>query len=389
MPSSWFDSIPPPPEEPPLQTSGLFSQLTLPIDVSLLRGAWFTDASGGENSAIPLLRRVAWSIVLVDDLAHQHALEGVVASALAGRNQTVNRGELAPIVWLAENTSGNIAIDSDSKYVVMGLLKGKHMRARGKNADLWASLGQALLVRAGTFHVNKVPAHMTVDDVVAGTIGLQQFIGNSYADAAAGRVADLNQVPGADKIEHEWRLAEGRLLHKRILAATKEAILGAPAFPRNSGSNLIVARQTLADRLQEEAKQNGHTIKLTEERAACRQCCQCSPLGTASAWTSLCCKPFSSVAGFTLIGRDSGRYAGNTAIHGSHSLIAYKGLLLCTRCGAHAAASLHSKSHPLVLRRLCLGRPSPGGALALNRFAKGQHPALERLWPDDMGESGL
>eukprot|EP00973_Karenia_brevis_P027473 3789422-Karenia_brevis.AAC.1 len=66
--------------------------LTLPYwDLTQMPGHWYGDASGGEHSADPELRRVAWSIVLIGLEDHDFDLQGALSSALAGENQSVNR----------------------------------------------------------------------------------------------------------------------------------------------------------------------------------------------------------------------------------------------------------------------------------------------------------
>ena len=82
----------------------------------------------------------------------------------------------------------------DCKYLSDGYLRGRHWRPSGSNADLWAEVATQLSLRKGRVVMRKVTAHMTIDDLINGAVNAQDFFGNAWADALAGRHAELNRV---------------------------------------------------------------------------------------------------------------------------------------------------------------------------------------------------
>ena len=95
-----------------------------------------TDASGGQHTSDPRLRRIGWGAVVVD----LSSFEGLVAcfGNLPGPIQTVPRGELHAVrkITQALQLSSSVGVVIDCKYVVQGLHKGP-MASHGKNQDIW------------------------------------------------------------------------------------------------------------------------------------------------------------------------------------------------------------------------------------------------------------
>ncbi len=59
-----------------------------------LEGVYFTDASGGSNAKFPSLRRVAFSIAVLDSSCDDPCLSWGLHSPLPGVIQTVPRGDM-------------------------------------------------------------------------------------------------------------------------------------------------------------------------------------------------------------------------------------------------------------------------------------------------------
>ena len=382
IPHDWFDDFTPAPDHAFLHWHGALADIELPIDLSQFRGHWYSDASGGKNTEIPILRRVAWGVALVEDDAHHFAYQGAFAALLTGTNQTVNRGELMPVIWMATNTVGDLQLHSDSSYVVSGLNKAKHLFPRGKNADLWSRLGCALQTRKGNFNVVKVAAHTTVEQVEANQIDIQHFIGNGYADAIAGRCAELGQVPDMEASLYNIRIAQCRLIHQRIIVANRSVITQSLTRERIERPSLTVSSPTLKDIILQVSV---HPLTFAEHRVSCKECCQSSPLESAEAWVKAPCKKFElSSGGFQVVGRDAGVFAGTAAIHASHNLMARKGVYFCTVCGCYASSSANSKSGAKSLRQACTNQRGRAGNYVISRMAKNLPPRPDMRWPHDI-----
>eukprot|EP00973_Karenia_brevis_P026896 3709284-Karenia_brevis.AAC.1 len=97
-------------EENVVQVSPSLQQGPLVCNERLLAG---TDASGGEHTADPRLRRVGWAAVIFGkEMSYLGAIRGNLEGA-----QTVNRGELMALVEVLERTEGDITVAVDSAYV--------------------------------------------------------------------------------------------------------------------------------------------------------------------------------------------------------------------------------------------------------------------------------
>ena len=93
-------------------------------------GVFFTDASGGQHTSHPMLRRVGFACVqlqapsCIDDGVLQLKPSMALAGPLAGEKQAVNRGELAAVIaclaQIAPDGSTTTVIWTDSKYVERG-----------------------------------------------------------------------------------------------------------------------------------------------------------------------------------------------------------------------------------------------------------------------------
>ena len=141
----------------------------------------------------------------------------------------MNRAELVPACVLAERTNGDIALHSDSKYVVQGYEKGRHLHPAGSNADLWARLGAAVASRAGSIRLVKVPAHVSREQATTSEQALQDFIGNGYADAWAGVAAETAQLDIGAIALHAHSMHMLACIHNRSISAHMDSFYnGAP-----------------------------------------------------------------------------------------------------------------------------------------------------------------
>ena len=107
------------------------------VVVELPEGAYVaTDASGGELSADPRLRRIGFAVVVVGP---DFSLLGALGGSVPGP-QTVNRGELFAMLMAMVRTSGSAEAITDSAYVQRPLAEDGHTELGDLHVDFWELL---------------------------------------------------------------------------------------------------------------------------------------------------------------------------------------------------------------------------------------------------------
>ena len=161
MPREWIGDLP-----APLQQQRSYGDLDTEIwDLQAMGSHWYGDASGGDHSSIPVLRRCAHALVHISTEQHDYALLGSHIESLAGDNQTVNRSEMWPAIHLASRSFGDAVYHTDSQCLSEGFAALRHLHPKGSNADLWWALDTALEKRRGSFVIVWVKAHKTTTDI--------------------------------------------------------------------------------------------------------------------------------------------------------------------------------------------------------------------------------
>ena len=190
-------------------------------------GTFHSDASGGTDSQIPGLRRVAWSVNKPKATPEGKLVPEATMSGDMGdpqHRQTVPRGGLRAVVELVENVPPDkpLYIGCDNKNTVDGT---KHPRSeKWANVDLWRRYWKAVRARTAAIEVYKVDARVDEITLWAGTIPYHDYAGNTYADAYAKAMALRVQAHGAQRAL--WRLTYklGFQVMTRLLIAAQRAI---------------------------------------------------------------------------------------------------------------------------------------------------------------------
>ena len=166
---------------------------------------------------------------------------------------------------------------------------------KGANGDVWTRLDNALATQTDNFGATKVKAHLTLGDVVAGTISFGQYVGNGLADIAAEAAAlkhqpDIPLVNFAQKsfatcVLLNFRLAaiEAHVWHVAALSQVPEPLL--PPLPILS--DLQAARDDALTRL----KASRHKLYRRDGRLYCARCQKRKILAKSHLWASTPCLP--------------------------------------------------------------------------------------------------
>ncbi len=122
-------------------------------------GTYYGDASGGEFSSLPAIRRVGCSVVFINT---QGDLLFGIKSRLPGQIQTVPRGELYCLLMLAQQVTPLATVDfvTDNLGVCNAFNKGPEFCAYVNNCDLFKSLFKHIYDKALRFSVRWVPSHL-------------------------------------------------------------------------------------------------------------------------------------------------------------------------------------------------------------------------------------
>ena len=73
---------------------------------------------------------------------------------------------------------------------------------------------------------------------------------------------------------------------------------------------------------------------------------------------------------------------GSAVIHSSHKPLGYRGVWICSKCGAYCSVAAGQKSSPKLLVRPCTGLLQGAGKDYWSRFSKGQTPKPGMKWPE-------
>jgi hypothetical protein len=260
-------------------------------------------------------------------------------------------------VALVRRTRGDLEIYIDSKVVVIGIRRGPHWRHR-KNAFQWKAFWDALGRRGIVVH--KIPAHSSVETVVAAGFSAEAHKANQAADEAAEEAARAAQLP-QEAVAELFRLdAEALELQAHLIEMGLEVAAKAPALygPSSSYQRRLEAKF----RAQERRNAAAETLRLSRHRLCNRTntCLDCFR------------KPGPGQTKLDFLRTDCSKTPHQ--VHPSHTLVCTRGLWWCRSCGASSSKLFRA------LRARC-SPPGVYGRRCLEKLAKGDLPPHLRAWP--------
>ena len=334
------------------------------------------DASGGEFTSDPRLRRVGFATVFLEFWRDGTELRWrtleLRAGGVAGR-QTVNRGELVALLEFARRVLGVARFVTDSGYVARGFAKIVLGRLPATNQDLWRDLKHLVDQRDLTLVVIKRESHMPFSAVEAGLIPPEDYVANALADAAAEGAAEAVAVDSmhASSVQYVDSMAsQVRIRATAALRAcaeqdrrTREKVpLEAPA-PR-------VLRTSFLSCLAASEHQVASESITRACRLQCSTCMQSVPRRRARAWLATPCSPPLRPSPQALAPATPSVQIGNRVAHSSHRMLfeASMRFWYCSCCGKYAALTMRELAAECKLRATRSGRQN------LDRIAKGHYP---------------
>ena len=375
-------------------------------------GVYYTDASGGDWSAFPRLRRVGIGVVRL--AWGNDPVPSLLLAAwgpVAGNCQTVVRGELLAILQVLRHVaSGAVTVKTDSEVNQLLFLKMVsnptefHPEA---NKDLWEEMQYRFkdyVDNGGTFMVEWVKGHATVTHLQQGVISEADLWGNFVADALAGHAAQTCKPLLSDCLTYTWTLNTTRRVQLRLLAIACELGKEWEKHKKAEVARLRArsSQQVLQDQLAVAARArisehgarvlSSHTLVCIDGQYWCTQCCRWQPKTASRQWLAIGCKPLPDMSRvFNIASLSAPRRLpadrlpyriGQAVFHDSHTLFVFRGLVFCRRCGAYAA------TRPVKLLDSCM-EPSTSAKGTLTRILNQKFPSsVMKAWPDQVIAAG-
>ena len=340
----------PPDNAPVEQTTYTYIE---PENFCISSGTYYGDASGGEHTKYPDIRRVGCAFIALDS---SDQLRCGAHFPLPGEIQTVARGELYALVCLLKHADQLAEIDfvTDNKGVRDVYNKGPKDAAFSSNCDLFRETFQIIIKKALKVTVRWMPSHLATkpnvvrpDDVTDSDIK-----GNDLADHYAGLSAEAFQVPLniAIQCKHYYKLV--KRIQKRIIAVISNLPERKKYVTVNTTKELV---KTLDDRI----KESMHSIQRSNNRIYCTVCKNDFRLGDQSLhpWLKGPCTELTYDNRPNRIDNEL-LHVGNQNVHSSHRLSVHRGLVYCHKCGCrkgtHIKKMAHSCEPPTKYGRDCL-----------------------------------
>jgi len=237
----------------------------------------YLDGSGGPHTRDTRLRRCAWAWVQITGPAEEYALRHGLSGACTSLYQTVPRAEIQAlrellVALVCSDVSGcHYEVFSDNEGVVKGWHAGAE-KCRSLDASamwqrVWTSM-DTLQARGVTITVNKIKAHLTMDDVREGRMSRQDCEGNKKADELAGLAASsLCDQEHVDRVA--FADAQAYLCLQRLYTIVTRR--GAERERTTTQPVIRVLQPTIADMFQ---IGTGCQLVRQGRRYQCRKCLQ-------------------------------------------------------------------------------------------------------------------
>ena len=344
------------------------------LSTNVTSGTYYGDASGGQFSEYPEIRRIGCSFVAI----HPLSMELLLAAhfPLPGAMQTVPRGELFTLVELVRHAEINASLHyiTDNKWVHDTFNRGSEHTKICNNSDLWHALFCELSAKNIRLKVTWMPSHLKDGKKVwPEHVSKTDVQGNSFADHFAGVSSALVSVPSSiyGPIIDNYKLP--KLIQARIICIIQN-------LPARQRKQTILAAKELKPNLEQLVNNSKHIIIPNDGRYTCKICLSSFSHSDPElkTWLRSACTGSS----FTTLSHDRPNpinekfiHVGNQYIHVTHKLCNYKGFVYCGKCGYRKGSN--------QVRNLAKPCAPPGsfGAATLKAIQQGRLPPRLHSWP--------
>ncbi|CAK0808313.1 unnamed protein product [Prorocentrum cordatum] len=346
-------------------------------------GGWLIaagDASGGEYTMDPRLRRVAWGwVVMQPENVNEPMVVAGARAALGGWRQSVNRGELTALKELMVATANykRVQYIADSSYVMRGVEKLRRGKMPKTHIDLWNELKVAMVGRE--LWMIKVESHMSAVEAVAAGIDPISYLGNSLADSFVDGIIERVQVARGDALRVGWCDGIASLIRSRgyatLMAAIEVEPSMAPSRPQRHEAYLKKQRR------KERLTNTQHVIEEANDgkQFRCTRCGSLVPVVGADTdkWLEGKCVELVREQASEFGALSLGVQVGHQRAHPSHQLNYNEelGLHYCLKCGCIARENMRSLA-------MGCGELKQMGKQNLSQIKKGLQPGTSKFARD-------
>ena len=225
-------------------------------------GVYYGDASGGEYTKYPEIRRVGCAFAKIDDLG---SLTFAASFPLPGEIQTVSRGELFSLVEFMKHVEpmSEIEFVTDNKGVKDKFEAGPKSQCRSSNCDLFHELYQITIRKAVRLRVRWMPSHLKLADERPADVSQLDIIGDSFADKFAGEAADSFKVSLQVALDCKYYYWLTKAIQKRIIAVIK-------ALPERNKITTVRTPREIQQSLDDKVNESNLVLSQNGDRYTCQ-----------------------------------------------------------------------------------------------------------------------
>ena len=338
---------------------------------------YYGDASGGEYTSYPKIRRVGCSVVACSETGE---VQFGAHFPLPGPVQSVGRGELYALYALVQflEPLAEVQFVTDNLNVKRTYNKGPRAAANSSNCDIYKLIFDIIYDKGLRVGVRWMPSHLGlgIDDPRPEGVSHLDVLSNDRADHYAAEAAGNVQLPKSITSPHIHHIKLTKYIQRRLATI----LISLPARDREKCDK---PEPTPRIKLCDLIISTSHKIVHKDNRLFCSECMsnfsttdpscklwlqtKCSSFNKSSTLASQTFQPFRI--------HDT-IHRGKSVSHSSHELMNYRGLIYCNKCGARAGENQFR-----YLARQC-EPPGNTGTLLLSRINSGQLPYGFSNWPE-------
>ena len=345
---------------------------------SITSGIYYGDASGGENTSYPEIRRVGCAFVKIND---EGDLVYGAHFPLPGPIQTVPRGELFVVLELVKHAfdGTDITYYTDNEWVFKTFNRGPKYACQCNNADLFYTLFKSTCDKAIRLVIKWMPSHLEEGKKVwPPDVSVIDVKGNQHADTLAGTAADRAKVPLQTKTNVVYYYNLVKNIQLRIITIIKN-------LPERKRKETVLSEKELKPTIDEIVENSKHTLVHENGRYNCTVCNSSfkSTDKLFKEWVGSPCTDFHMPPAFNYSHSKPApinckfMHVGNQFIHHSHRIHTYKGFVYCGKCGYKKG-----DNQVRMLAKPC-GPPGSSGLRNLEAIRLGRLPPGMLEWPDE------
>ena len=339
---------------------------------SVTSGTYYGDASGGDFSSMPMLRRCGVGIMHTVTVGNEiHRIWGC-SFKLIGNIQTVPRAELSALHFILNEAVENAKIEfiTDNLQNCKLFNKGKDACLHVANNDLFKSIFHNIQTKNIDINVRWMPSHLSnkVEDplfVLPDNVTFCDIKGNQWADDLCGKASKNAKVP--------MHISTPIIYYKNLILRIQRRLVAVIcAMPNRNKHNIVSHKSPIPhDSISTLIDNSEHVVFEANGRITCVRCAISLSLKSQSIqhWLKGKCISIGSADDRPIPLFHATVHIKNQSIHDSHKIYKFKDLYYCNICGAHGRSSTKIQK----LAKNCEPRTFAGNRF-LNNAQKGIFP---------------